>query len=152
MSLKTPQSGFTLLEIILAIMVTAVLSAIILQAMGTNVQRSTYPLFAVRNSLSLQQVMDNITADYKRLFLTEANPMSMFQDRIADNEYWTPAESFSSQIKAVAFETDDCGDPATYDTCFKELHAECSGQDCHVYRLTITQTSTGRSLSAFFTD
>lgn len=146
-----PQSGFTILEIIITVMVTAILSAMVIQAMGTNVQRSAFPLFAVRNSLSLQEVMENITADYKQLFLTDSDPMDTFLARIvanntADGPYWSPSSAFSAQREGVEF-TENTGDCA-YHSCWDE--ATCSGT-CPIYRITITHNSTGRSLSALFT-
>lgn len=147
---NTSQSGFTLLEIILTILVTAVLSAIILQAMGTNIQRSTFPLFTVRNTLSLQQVMENITADYKQLFLTDATPMAVFENRIVSGTYWTPTESFTGEIVHISFVPTDCDPPSAYDRCFQEQG--CSGEDCHLHRVIITHNSTGRNLSALFAD
>jgi prepilin-type N-terminal cleavage/methylation domain-containing protein len=130
-----PQSGFTLLEIIITVMVTAILSAIIIQAMGTNVQRSAFPLFAVRNSLSLQQVMENITADYKQVFLTDSNPMDTFLARIdannsADGPYWTPSGAFTAEREDIDFTTENTTtcEPA-YNSCWDEAH--CS-DNCRI--------------------
>jgi prepilin-type N-terminal cleavage/methylation domain-containing protein len=149
MNRNKSQNGFTLIEIIITLTVTAILSAIILQAMGTNVQRSVYPLVAVRNALSLQQVMENITADYKRFFLTELDPMKEIESRIDSGSYWNNDGSFSGDINSITFGPPTEGCPSAYANCFAEY--ACT-ENCHAYRLTITQTSTGRSLSALFTD
>lgn len=148
-----PQSGFTILEIIVTVMVTAILSAMVIQAMGTNVQRSAFPLFAVRNSLSLQEVMENITADYKQLYLTDIDPMDTFLAHIianntADGPYWSPSSAFSAQSEGIEFTENTGNCDSAYGSCWDE--ATCNGT-CHIYRITITHNSTGRSLSALFT-
>jgi prepilin-type N-terminal cleavage/methylation domain-containing protein len=157
MAQKKHQDGFTLLEIIIAVVITAILSALALQVMGTNIQRSAAPLANVRSSLSLQEVMENITADYKRLFIEDSAPMIAFQNHISYNNsnddglYWTPATAFSASVVAIQFSSSAGGCDATAypGGCFKE--AACT-QDCNIYRVTITQSSTGRSLSALFTE
>jgi prepilin-type N-terminal cleavage/methylation domain-containing protein len=146
--------GFTLLEIVITVVVTATLSALILQAMGTNVERSAAPLVAVRSSLSLQDVMENLTADYKRLFVTDSTPMTTFQSLIsqnntADGPYWSPYTAFTAQSDGIQFATAASCDAASYDNCYTEI--ACSS-GCTIYRITITQNSTGRSLSALFTE
>lgn len=140
----THQSGFTLLEIVITVVVTAILSALILQAMGTNIQRSAFPLFAVRNTLSLQEVMENITADYKQLFLTDSDPMATFEDRIKNAVYWSPSDAYSYQYDSVTFTSAD-------GTNFTEKTCDVAGCDIY-YRVTITQKSSGRSLSALFAE
>lgn len=139
------------MEIIITVVVTAVLSAIILQAMGTNAQRSAYPLFAVRSNLSLQDVMENMTADYKALFLTGDTPMTTFQTRILNGTYWSPSDAFSAEISTRMFSVADCGVTSPFDNCYEE-QACGVGQDCHLFRVTITQNSTDQSLSALFAE
>lgn len=144
--------GFTLLEIVITVVVTAILSALILQAMGTNVARSAAPLVAVRSSLSLQDVMENLTADYKRLFVTDSDPMTTFlshisQNNTADGPYWSPYSAFTAQTDPVQFATAASCDTTTYDNCYSET--ACSSS-CTIYRITITQNSTGQNLSALF--
>lgn len=94
--------------------------------------------------------MENITADYKRLFLTDETPMTTFGNRISSGAYWTPTDSFSGVIESIAFNETPCDVASPYSQCFEEQG--CSGQECHIYRITITQTSTGRKLSALFAD
>lgn len=132
------------MEIIITLLVTSILSALILQAMGTNVQRSAFPLFAVRNTLSLQEVMENITSDYKQLFITENDPMATFENRIKNAAYWTPSDAFSYQFDSLTFTSAD-GKHFTEKTC------DARGCDIY-YRVTITQNSSGRSLSALFAE
>ena len=151
---KKNQSGFTLLEIVIALVVTAILSALMLQAMGTNVQRSATPLFNVSNSLSLQTVMENITADYKRLFVEDTTPMTTFLSYLNDNNsnddgrYWTPAATFSASTTGISFSSDIGGECTHSGGCFAE--SPCT-ENCSIYKVTITQNSSGRNLSALFT-
>lgn len=61
------QKGFTLVEMIVTIIVTAILGAMFLQVMETNVTGSVEPLTRVEDVYNLNQVMERITADYRRL-------------------------------------------------------------------------------------
>jgi len=56
--------GFTLLEIIITLTVTAVLATMIFVYFGKAFTESVTPIARLRNAASLQRVMENITADY----------------------------------------------------------------------------------------
>jgi prepilin-type N-terminal cleavage/methylation domain-containing protein len=145
--------GFTLLEIVITLVVTAILSSLMIEAMGTNIQRSAAPLVTLRSSLSLQDVMENLTADYKQLFITDSAPMTTFQARIntnntTDGPYWTPHEAFTAQTP-VGIQFTPVTPCTAYAACYNET--ACAG-NCKIYRITITQNSTGQRLSALFTE
>lgn len=57
-------SGFTLIEIVITLTVTAVLSTMIFTFFGKAFTESVTPITRLRNSTTLQRVMENITADY----------------------------------------------------------------------------------------
>ena len=56
--------GFTLLEIIITLTVTAVLSTMIFTYFGKAFTESVTPITRLKSSAALQRVMENITADY----------------------------------------------------------------------------------------
>ena len=66
MRLKTVHNtcGFTLLEIIITLTVTAVLATMIYMYFGKAFSESVTPITRLKNSASLQRVMENIRADY----------------------------------------------------------------------------------------
>jgi len=66
MRLKTGHNtpGFTLIEIIITLTVTAVLATMIFTYFGKSFSESVTPITRLRTSASLQRVMENIRADY----------------------------------------------------------------------------------------
>lgn len=56
--------GFTLLEIIITLTVTAVLATMIFTYFGKAFTESVTPITRLKSSAALQRVMENITADY----------------------------------------------------------------------------------------
>ena len=57
-------SGFTLIEIVITLTVTAVLSTMIFTFFGKAFTESVTPIVRLKSSAVLQRVMENITADY----------------------------------------------------------------------------------------
>lgn len=56
--------GFTLLEIIITLTITAVLATMIFTYFGKAFTESVTPITRLKSSAVLQRVMENITADY----------------------------------------------------------------------------------------
>ena len=67
------QKGFTLIEIIVAIVVGAIVTAIMYPYFGRALTGSSIPLARLRTTLNLQQVLENITADYEASGKTTSN-------------------------------------------------------------------------------
>jgi len=61
------ESGFTLLEVVVTLIVAAILGTILVSFMGSNITGSATPLLRVQNASTISQVMENITADYNKL-------------------------------------------------------------------------------------
>ena len=62
---ENKQSGFTLIEIILTLVIAAVVGAGLVQYLGSSLTKSSVPIQRLRQAYDLQQVMENITADYR---------------------------------------------------------------------------------------
>jgi prepilin-type N-terminal cleavage/methylation domain-containing protein len=60
-------SGFTLIEIVISLIVASILGAILIQLMGTAVQRSSEGLTQIGISNDLVAVMEEVTSDYDTL-------------------------------------------------------------------------------------
>ncbi len=56
--------GFTLVEIIIAIVVAAILAAMVFSYSGTTLTQSVQPLNQAAKTMALQKVMENIFTDY----------------------------------------------------------------------------------------
>lgn len=62
---KDISSGFTLMEIIITLLLGSLLAAMMIPYISTNLTRSSEPIHRLQNSLTIQQIMENITADYE---------------------------------------------------------------------------------------
>ena len=71
LSFENDNRGFTLIEIIAAIMVAAILGALLFQYFGESFIRSSRPIERLNQTLKLQQVIENINEDYERSPKTE---------------------------------------------------------------------------------
>ncbi|MFH2219338.1 MAG: type II secretion system protein [Pseudomonadota bacterium] len=76
--------GFTLLEIIMTLVVAAILGTILVQYMSTGLTRSTEPITQVQKTYSLNQIIEFMTADYKKLLETDSDPLVTLQTHIQD--------------------------------------------------------------------
>jgi prepilin-type N-terminal cleavage/methylation domain-containing protein len=64
---KNNQAGFTLIEYIVALVVAAIVAAMVYTYFGSALTQSSIPIERLRQVSNLQQVMENISADYNRL-------------------------------------------------------------------------------------
>ncbi|MDA8417444.1 MAG: prepilin-type N-terminal cleavage/methylation domain-containing protein [Desulfobacteraceae bacterium] len=58
------QGGFSLIEVIITLLVGAILALVLASALGSSFTNSSLPLFRLQKTMALQQVMENIHADY----------------------------------------------------------------------------------------
>ena len=64
------QSGFTLIEVIVTLIVASILGAILLEFMGQTVYKSFEPINMARGSMGLTSIMECINAEYKKSMLS----------------------------------------------------------------------------------
>jgi len=76
------QRGFTLLEIVVTLTVAAVLGTIIVLYMDTSLTRSVEPITLIQKTFALNQVIEQVTADYNTLLDTDNNPLSTLKNNI----------------------------------------------------------------------
>lgn len=84
----TSGNGFTLLEILATIVISSLLSLIIVQIATNNTTRSYLPLSNLNHQLALQEVMEEISADYHLLLNSNPMPLVELQSRINEQRYW----------------------------------------------------------------
>jgi len=68
---KEHDEGFTLIEIIAVIVVAAILGTLLFQYFGETFIRSSDPIDRLKQTLKLQEVLENITEDYASSVKTE---------------------------------------------------------------------------------
>jgi prepilin-type N-terminal cleavage/methylation domain-containing protein len=83
--LKGKSSGFTLLEVIIALIVGSILGAILLEFLGQTVHKSFVPIKMAQGSMELTTIVEKMTADYKKRLLLSDNPLVDFKDDIENN-------------------------------------------------------------------
>jgi len=124
-TLNPNQKGFTLVEIIVTIVVAAILGAMFLQVMETNLTGSVGPLIRVQDTFTLNEVMEKITADYKKLTIEDQTPLATLKSRIGNkDEEVTNGIYGSYTVKYndyVVFNDDDG------DGIYDEVHDDGSG-------------------------
>ena len=60
------QKGFTLIEIIIVLLMGSILGAMLVPVLLSTLTKSGDPLIQLQNTLSTQQTMENILADYEK--------------------------------------------------------------------------------------
>ena len=103
--------GFTLIEVIVSLVLVAIVGAMVVSFMGTAVTRSADPLLQVQQGHYLNQIMENITADYKRLLATDDTPLFTLESRIGSIEsegrqYYAAANHpYTKNLKRISFDS-----------------------------------------------
>ena len=70
------QRAFTLLEVIITMTIAAILAAMMIPFLSTAVIRSAGSVTSAQDHAQLTQIMENITAEFRRLCVTDATPLS----------------------------------------------------------------------------
>jgi len=141
--------GFTLLEILVTIIISAILAVILVQVMSNQPGRSFRVVDAYNDSLALKTAMENITADYRQLIQTNPTPLIRLQDNLnGRNEfvgYWDPAKPVSTTNYCL-----DLTQPANEPPGLEESnqHDDCTMTDTI---LKVKLQLNGQNLVALFT-
>lgn len=128
------KSGFTLIEIIVTLTVTAILSVMLVQFMGTSLSRSTEPILSMQEGMALQGIFENMNADYKQLLLTDNTPLATFKTRVETAGFYG---TFTlSDSKYILFDG-------------SQTEVPCNTPDCRILKVTISVGD--HSLTSLFT-
>ncbi len=91
--------GFTLIEVVVTIVVSSILAVLLMQIMRGHAWRSYWPLTQMNHGLALHEVMEDISADYRNLLISNARPLETLQNRINSNPpYYWAVKSFGASI------------------------------------------------------
>jgi len=132
-SKRSDQSGFTLIEIIVTLTVTAILSVMLAQFMGTSLSRSAEPIVSMQEGMALQSVFESMNADYKQLLLTDNTPLDTFKTRVETaGHYGTYALTDSQYVRFDG----------------NQVEVPCNTPDCRILKVTISMGD--HSLTSLF--
>jgi prepilin-type N-terminal cleavage/methylation domain-containing protein len=83
-SMKTAKNtiGFTLIEVIVAIVILGIMATMLVTFMNASVTRSAEPVLIAQRGAYLNSIMENMTADFKELMATDESPMATFRSRV----------------------------------------------------------------------
>lgn len=144
------RAGFTLIEIIITIVVSAVLATILVQVMANQTWRSYVPVQTIEENLALRAIMDNIASDYRLLRRTDASPLVTLQSRIRmDGTYWDASRAYTNGVSlqattsCIGFDTGNSEDPALENT-------NCDATDT-ILKVTLSVTDSQHRLTTLFT-
>lgn len=75
--------GFTLIEVIVTLIVASILGTMLVTFMGSNVMQSANPVIMAKDSAYLNEIMENMTIDYKYQMVTSpTNGLANFKGRV----------------------------------------------------------------------
>lgn len=139
--------GFTLIEILVTIIISAILAVVLTQVMSGQSQRSYRPIQVTEETLLLKQAMENITADHARLLRYDPTPLMTLQRRLKNeggSGYWEGDVSIQV-VENYCFSLGEDGGPAPGES---GAAAICGPEDT---LLKLTLSLENQSLTALFT-
>ncbi|MCJ8501974.1 prepilin-type N-terminal cleavage/methylation domain-containing protein [Desulfatitalea alkaliphila] len=97
------QRGFTLIEILFTIIISAILTVILAQVISEQTWRSYQPVQTLDDSLLLNAVMNNVVADYRHLQRdpVQKNPLITLCKKLNSGVYWQNDHVVPSRTKIV---------------------------------------------------
>lgn len=129
------QTGFTLLEVIVSLVIISLSGAMLLTFYNTQVGGSEQPVTLMEQGLALETTLEKITADYTYLLENDATPLLTLETRI--NASPSSYGVYSAVTKFI-----------TFDGSGNEESAACTA-DCTSLKVTITMGN--QSLTTLFT-
>ncbi|MGD9242880.1 MAG: type II secretion system protein [Desulfobacterales bacterium] len=84
-NIKSQPGGFTLLEVIIALIVGSILGAILLEFLGQTVYKSFEPIKMAQGNMELTAIVEKMHADYKKRLLLSNDPLVDLKDDIENN-------------------------------------------------------------------
>lgn len=134
------QAGFTLLEIIVALVVVSVVSVVVFQVFGSSFIRSTEPATQLQNAFDLQLAMEEMTAAY--MVMAESD------DTVTTAELVSLQAAIAAKAYGDGAYTVDANNFVTFDGD-NNVVADGSGSN-DILRVIISR-DTGESLTTLFT-
>ncbi len=150
LNFRQNRPGFTLIEVIVTIVISAVLATILVQVMANQTGRSYIPVQTINENLALRAIMDNIASDYRLLRRTDAAPLVTLQIRISTSDtYWDASRPYTNGVSlqattsCIGFDANNDEDPSLENTI-------CDATDTTL-KVILSVTGTQHHLTALFT-
>lgn len=137
------QNGSTLIEIVVSLSLLSILATFLIEFVNTGIKGGSSSLLALKQQIVLSQIMEKMTADYKWILLTDADPLETFKKRIenGNNPSHTPYfGEYRINTKYIEFSQDGLKLNEKADPCFT---------DCKILKVSIDHGS--HRLIAIFT-
>ncbi|MFZ1985628.1 MAG: type II secretion system protein [Desulfatitalea sp.] len=134
--------GFTLIEVIVTIIISAVLAVILVQVIANQTGRSYRPIQVINENLALRAVMENIAADCR-----QGIPVQTLHNLVANGHYWNnPSFTFTGTVPIALVDNTCIG--------FNALGIESTTDDScttsTILKVTIAAQGTQHRLTSLF--
>ncbi len=133
-------AGFTILEVVVTLIVASILGAILMEFMGTNVQKSYEPVFMAQHNLGVNEIIEKMNTDYKRQLLLSPTPLQDFRTNVINGNIITSDPYFGDYSIATSWIRFNAG------TGNEEVDPS---PDPRVLKITVTHNN--RAVTALFT-
>lgn len=80
------ETGFTLIEVIVTLLIGSIMAVMIVSYMGSGLLNSVRSTNISREGNALNAVMEKINSDYRFLLLTHTNPLVQLRNNIINND------------------------------------------------------------------
>ena len=134
------KSGFTILEVIVTLIVASILGAILMEFMGTNVQKSYETVYMAQHSLGANEIIEKMSSDYKRQLLISPTPLQDFRTNVINGNVITNDPYFGDYTVTTSWIRFNAG------TGNEEVDGSA---DPRVLKVTVTHNN--RAVTALFT-
>ena len=134
-------SGFTLIEVIVGLVLAAILGTMLVTFMGNNLSDSAQIVNNVAKTYKLDAVMENFTARYKNLLVTDATPLATLSNNVGTSGTVYNNAYGSYKVKKNGYITINC----TGKNCTE------SNGGASILKVTITDPTDTQTVTALFT-
>lgn len=141
--------GFTLLEVLVTIIVSAILAVLLMQFMSGHAWRSYWPLVKLNQGFELQGAMEKISADYRSLLINDLQPLVTLQGNIGRGDYFSGLPiNVEESYCFDDLNSDDAASPGEQDASVTGICRHVPNEDL-ILKVTISYD--GQSITALFT-
>lgn len=136
------RDGFTLIEVIVSIVVASILGAMLVAFLGAGVVNSANPVMLARQGSYLNEIMENMAADYKYLQVANPGPAGLeaFRLKVKSTSPLHYGSGYTTTAEYVSIPSGSANVTATSDT----YHSSAANN------LQVTVTYQGLTATALF--
>ncbi|MCK9196872.1 MAG: prepilin-type N-terminal cleavage/methylation domain-containing protein [Syntrophales bacterium] len=136
-------SGFTLIEVIVSLIVASILGVMLVSFMGSSVVQSANPVIMAQNGAYLNEIMENMSADYRAKQVANPGPAGL--------------ANFRTNVETANYYSDSSHPYTVVDSCISfpngttvnESAGTCSNSANTILKVTVTYNDL--SVTALFT-